>query len=65
MKNLLFLAFILFTSLSVYSCNKKEIHPTQNSEKKEYSGEELFRGIFFGEGEVIEKISFVCAWALV
>ena len=46
---------IVFT---VFSCNKKEANATTNTIKKEYSGEELFRGIFFVEGEVAHKINF-------
>ena len=55
-KNLLLVGAVLLGSLGVYSCNKKEMAAGADLVKKEYSGEDLFRGIFFGEGEIGQKI---------
>ena len=57
-KKLLLVGAVLLGSLGVYSCNKKEMAAGADLVKKEYSGEELFRGIFFVEGEVASRINF-------
>ena len=45
---------VLGLAFGIYSCSKKQA--STEISKKEYSGEELFRGIFFLEGEVAGRI---------